>query len=116
MRGMGKITSGFRSATVFAMVALPKRDSLHGLVSPCSQAQETKTRMMWENCLTIPTIISHIFHNFVLLFLILVSRGKIPQSENSLLKITLNPQLAKFDSFVREILLQLFKILGNHFK
>ena len=37
-------------------------------------------------------------------------------NENSALKITLDPQLAKFDSFVREILLQLFKISGNHFK
>ena len=36
------------------------------LVSLCSEAQETKTRMMWENRLTIPTFISHIFHNFVL--------------------------------------------------
>ena len=68
-----------RSATVFAMVALPKRDSLHGLVTPCSQAQETKTRMMWQNCLTIPTIICYIFHNFVLLFLIWTSNGNIPK-------------------------------------
>ena len=71
------------TATVFAMVALPKRDSLRGLVTPCSQAQETKTRMMWQNCLTIPTIYSPIFHNFGLLFLI----GPITVlSENPLLK------------------------------
>ena len=61
------------AATVFAMVAL--LDSLHGLVTPCSQAQEAKMRMMWQNCLTIPTINSHIFHNFGLLFLIWTSNG-----------------------------------------
>ena len=77
------------AATVFAMVALPKRDSLRGLVTPCSQAQETKTRMMWQNCLTIPIIICHIFHNFVLLFLIWISNGNIP-NENPLLKMVPN--------------------------
>ena len=52
------------AVTVFAMVALPKKDSLHGLATRYSQAPETKMRMMWQNCLAIPTITTHIVHNF----------------------------------------------------
>ena len=52
------------AVTVSAMVALPKKDSLYGLATRYSQAPETKIRMMWRNCLTIPTITTHIVHNF----------------------------------------------------
>ena len=58
-----------------------KKDSLRDPVSHCSQAQETKTLLIWSIQYTTLTFIGHIFHNFVLLVLILVSRGtkvKIP--------------------------------------
>ena len=45
--------------------------------------------MMLQNCLTIPIIICHIFHNFVLLFLFGPVTETFP-SENPLLKMVPN--------------------------